>query len=259
MLQSIISISLTAGKILREEFHKEYTGTDWKSDDSPLTQADVKSHEYIRENLFNLFPDIPLMSEEGSVKTFDERKKWQRFFCVDPMDGTREFIKKTGEFTVNIALVENGKPVLGVIYAPIPDVMYYAFNGKAFKQKGGGSIESVQVRSFSPERVALVASKDHAGPMVTALLETLPGAGLKSMGSSLKFCLVAEGEADAYLRDIPTFEWDTAAAQAIVEAAGGQVLTLDGNPLTYNKEDLRNPALITVGAGGKILLNALMA
>jgi len=249
MLQTIIKIAKNAGKAILDEYGKS-SPVDWKSDDSPLTIADSRSHEEIKKGLEQNFPGIPLMSEEGSQNGFDERINWEKFWCVDPMDGTKEFIKKSGQFTVNIALIENGIPILGVIYAPAVDLLYYAERGNgAFKwdMKNNNQPVPIKVRSLYIQSIDIVASKDHAGPGVKKLIDNITVSSLKSMGSSLKFCLVAEGEADIYYRDVPTYEWDTAAAQAIVNEAGGYVCTLDGNPLQYNKQNLLNPSLITFG------------
>ena len=219
-----------------------------KADDSPLTLADRASHELIVRELAERFPDIPTLSEESPPEQAERRHEWERYFLVDPLDGTKEFIKQTGEFTVNIALVDGTEAVLGVIYVPALGVTYYAERGGgAFRQEGEGEPRRIGVRKADPERPVIVASRDHAGPMVKELFERFPQAETRSMGSSLKFCLVAEGKADIYLRDVPTMEWDTAAAQAVVEEAGGQVTLLDGTPLSYNKADLRNPSLVTLG------------
>lgn len=249
MIDIVLDIARGAGEKILEIYNDPaLQHVEQKGDDSPLTLADRASHEYIVRELERHFPDIPVMSEEGVDIPYEERQHWDRFWCVDPMDGTKEFIKRTGQFTVNIALIDKSRPVLGVIFVPAEDIMYWADSGEAFVKRiaeGGGR----RILSRTPElnKLAIVASKDHAGPKVQQLVKHFPGCTLKSMGSSLKFCLVAEGAADLYLRDVPTFEWDTAAAQAIVEAAGGRVVKLDGSPLTYNKEDLRNPALLTVG------------
>jgi 3'(2'), 5'-bisphosphate nucleotidase len=169
---------------------------------------------------------------------------------VDPLDGTKEFLKGSGEFTVNVALIEAGMTVLGCVYAPVLKLTYYAERGLgAFKQVAGEEPLAVRARAQKPDprQLVVVASKDHAGPKVAAMMTRLPGAALTNMGSSLKFCLVAEGKADFYLRDLPTMEWDTAAAQCVVEAAGGGVFDLSGLPLVYGKPDRRNPPLMTVG------------
>lgn len=259
MLDNIRQIAIRAGdEILR--FYGQEHPVDYKADDSPLTLADKGAHQLICAALRELTPDIPVVSEESAVPDYEERRKWERFWIVDPLDGTKEFIKQTGEFTVNIALVAGGIPELGVVYVPAQRLSYLAEKSTgAFKQTNDGDREPIQVRpvpqpatsdqqpATSPDRLTIVASRDHAGPQVKALLEAYPDAETRSMGSSLKFCLVAEGKADLYLRDVPTMEWDTAAAQCIVETAGGAVNVLDGGPLTYNKPDIRNPFLVTLG------------
>ena len=173
---------------------------------------------------------------------------WNRFWLVDPLDGTKEFIKKTGQFTVNIALIENGESTLGVVLAPASGLEYFANRGNgAFKRLDQAEPEKIHVSEIDKEKLRIVASRDHAGPKVAAMLEKLPSAELVSMGSSLKFCLVAEGAADLYPRFVPTMEWDTGAAQCILEEAGGAVCTLDGYRLGYGKEDTRNPSIIAAG------------
>lgn len=248
-LSFIVNIAVDAGLHILDEYAKP-PAADSKADDSPLTLADTRAHHHIADALAELTPDIPLLSEEGMDVPFSTRSSWTRFWCVDPMDGTKEFLKKTGDFTVNIALIENGKPILGVIHAPAKGWVYTAEKGKGAFFHITPDSEGVPIRTRPADKSKLdvVASKDHAGPRVTAMLAKIPGSGLKSMGSSLKFCMVAAGEADVYYRDVPTFEWDTAAAQIIVEEAGGALLTDDGQPLSYNKENLRNPSLLTVGA-----------
>jgi 3'(2'), 5'-bisphosphate nucleotidase len=248
-LSIIIRIAIDAGLHILEEYDK-HPSADSKVDDSPLTLADTRSHHYIADALAELTPDIPLLSEEGMNVPYSTRSTWTRFWCVDPMDGTKEFLKKTGDFTVNIALIENGKPILGVIHAPAKGWVYTAAKGKGafFHETPDSEGVSIRTRPADKFKLDVVASKDHTGPQVTAMLAKIPGAGLKSMGSSLKFCMVAAGEADVYYRDVPTFEWDTAAAQIIVIEAGGAILTETGQPLAYNKSNLRNPSILTVGA-----------
>ena len=170
------------------------------------------------------------------------------FWLVDPLDGTKEFLKKTNEFTVNIALMKERLPVLGVVHAPALNLTYYG--GREFgawRQTGDDQPTPITTRRAGSSQLGVVASKDHAGPLVSTMLTRLTNPQLRSMGSSLKFCLVAEGKADLYLRDLPTMEWDTGAAQCIVEAAGGAVFSLDGEPLRYGKPGLKNPAIMTVG------------
>ncbi|TVP42903.1 MAG: 3'(2'),5'-bisphosphate nucleotidase [Gemmatimonadales bacterium] len=223
-----------------------------KPDDSPLTQADRSSHRLIVDRLQAAFPGLPVLSEESAAGEIVDRRSWDRFWLVDPLDGTREFLRQTGEFTVNIALIEGGKPVLGVVHVPAQDVTYFAREGEgAFRRDGDGEPRRIRVGAASAQRLVVVASRDHAGPEVAAILAAIAASGVEadstSMGSSLKFCLIAEGKADLYPRTVPTMEWDTAAAQCIVEAAGGRVTTLDGVPLRYNKESLRNPSIMTAG------------
>ncbi|WP_420454946.1 3'(2'),5'-bisphosphate nucleotidase CysQ [Rubrivirga sp.] len=229
---------------------------DAKADDSPLTQADTEAHRTITAAL--AASGIPVLSEESPVAEVAGRKAWARFWCVDPLDGTKEFVKgsatppvTSGEFTVNVALVEDGVPTLGVVHVPVHGVTYYAADGQAWKQTKDAAPVRIEARPAPADALTVVASRDHAGPEVAAILARIEGEGRAvasaSMGSSLKFCLVAEGAADFYPRTVPTFEWDTAAAQAIVEAAGGGVSTRADDRLTYNKDDLRNPSVFAWG------------
>jgi 3'(2'), 5'-bisphosphate nucleotidase len=218
-----------------------------KQDSSPLTDADRASHETIVQALPNFLSGIPVVSEE-SAEPATALPANGRFWLVDPLDGTKEFLKGTGEFTVNIALIENARPILGVVHAPAIGLSYFASLGHgSFRQHRGQPATPIFTIPANLQRPRVVASKDHAGPLVEKMLSRLPGAELKSIGSSLKFCLVAAGEADIYLRDVPTMEWDTAAAQCVVEAAGGTLCTLDGQPLRYGKPGLKNGSIITVG------------
>ena len=228
---------------------------DVKADDSPLTQADLAAHRAIVSRLETL-STLPILSEEGDPESQD-RSGWTRFWCVDPLDGTKEFIKGTGQFTVNVALIEDGRPTVGVVHVPVSGVTYAAAGGVATKEANASEpdAEPVEIRvRAATDALSVVASRDHAGPEVAAFIARAEADGRTveraSMGSSLKFCLVAEGAADVYPRTVPTFEWDTAAAQAIVEAAGGGVYTADGAPLGYNKENLRNPGVFAVGDAG---------
>ena len=228
---------------------------DLKADDSPLTQADLAAHRAITARLAQ--SNLPVLSEEGDPEMAD-RRGWRRFWCVDPLDGTKEFVKgskapqaASGEFTVNIALIEDGVPVLGVVHVPVHGVTYWAAGGVAWKQTGASEAARISARPAPDGALTIVASRDHAGPEVAAILDRVEADGRRvesaSMGSSLKFCLVAEGRADFYPRTVPTFEWDTAAAQAVVEAAGGGIGTRASDRLRYNKDDLRNPSVFCWG------------
>lgn len=247
LLSSVQTIARKAGDAILEHYGSPVP-VEYKSDDSPLTHADRASHHLIKEELENLTPEIPVLSEESEENVAEERHSWSTFWLVDPLDGTKEFIKQSGEFTVNIALVEDDSPTLGVIYVPAQNLTFYAIRGEgAFRQVDGEDPRPISTRPADEENLAVVASRDHAGPELETFLSNLSDPDLESMGSSLKFCLVAAGQADVYFRDVPTMEWDTGAAQCIVETAGGMVCDFDGNRLTYNKESLRNPSLITVG------------
>ncbi|WP_258807288.1 3'(2'),5'-bisphosphate nucleotidase CysQ [Pseudidiomarina sp. CB1] len=217
-----------------------------KGDDSPLTQADLAAHEVIKAELTKLsdkvLADLPQLSEESANIDWQERQQWDTYWLIDPLDGTKEFIKRNGEFTVNIALIEKGQPAAGVVYAPATQTMYSAAAGKAYKN--GDVIKARQ--DADPATLKVVGSRSHASPDMQAYLDQLDKPyEMVPMGSSLKLCLVAEGEAHLYPRLGPTSEWDTAAAHAVALAAGAEVLTLNGEPLQYNqKESLLNPYFI---------------
>jgi len=245
LTQEVLDFALEAGRRVLRFYRQERTDTV-KADASPLTAADLASHEYLVAALLPLLPGVPVVSEESDPLAGASIPS--RFWLVDPLDGTKEFIKATDEFTVNIALVDGGSPVLGVVHAPALNRTYYGATGHgSWMVDEGQPAARISCRQWNPDHLAVVASKDHAGPLVKTLLERLPQASLRSMGSSLKFCLVAEGKADIYLRDLPTMEWDTAAAQCVVEAAGGGVYDLSGGRLEYGKAGLKNPAIMTVG------------
>jgi 3'(2'), 5'-bisphosphate nucleotidase len=223
-------------------------GVTTKDDDSPLTAADLAAHHVIVAGLQRLTPEIPVLSEESANVPFAERSQWRRYWLVDPLDGTKEFVQRNGQFTVNIALIENHEPVLGVVRAPVTGLGYSAVLGYgAFREEPGQPPQSIAVRRMEPHApVRVVGSRSHGGPGLHAFVAKLGAYELVTTGSSLKFCQVAEGAADVYPRLSPTSEWDTAAAQAIVEAAGGRVVSAEtGEPLRYNtRESLLNPHFI---------------
>jgi 3'(2'), 5'-bisphosphate nucleotidase len=264
MIQSIVNVVARAADEVLIEYHKTVPSEiDWKSDHSPLTQADRRSHAVLFEGLLREYPQIPILSEEGGRIPHSERRDWDLFWCLDPVDGTKEFIRKTGQFTINVALIKKGVPVFGVVCAPAMNLWYFAESeGGAWRMRGSSElsraerIESIQTQVTDSEP-RIVASKDHCGPRVKKLLDAYPHATVKSIGSSLKFCMVADGSADVYYRDMPTCEWDTAAAQVIVECAGGNVYTEQGQRLIYNKKNFVNPGLITCGKLGHSWVEAI--
>lgn len=246
-LQPVFDIARRAGAAILDVYAGHFQVTD-KADQSPLTIADLRSHELITEGLRQLDPTIPVLSEEASSIAFEVRSTWNRYWLVDPLDGTREFVSRNGEFTVNIALIENHEAVAGIVYVPVTDTLYFGTRASgASRIVKNGAVERISVRSaHSPLRV--VGSRSHRDAEFASLLPRLEPCELVSVGSSIKFCLVAEGKADFYPRFGPTSEWDTAAAQAVLEAAGGAVVTFDGAPLRYNsKASLLNPSFIALG------------
>lgn len=251
MIDQLLTIAEAAGKEIMTVYERnDFSGiVDFKADNSPLTLADTKSHQVIEAGLQEHFPQIPILSEEGKEIPYQTRKNWNTFWLVDPLDGTKEFIKRNGDFTVNIALIEENVPVLGVIYAPTHDLMYVGVKGEgAFKQVGVQieTREKMRVNEKKEDLIAVV-SRSHATAQDEQILETYKIAQKVSVGSSLKFCLVAEGKADLYFRSGPTMEWDTGAGQAILEAAGGQMHKIDGQPFTYNKNSLLNSGFLCTG------------
>ena len=264
-LLTCIKSALAAGRAILEVYDETDMEVEMKADNSPLTRADRRSHEIIMAAIGNL--GIPVLSEEGREIPFDVRRQWTRMWIVDPLDGTKEFIKRNGEFTVNIALAEEGIPTMGVIYVPVADSLYFADHEQgAFKIDAVSSEEKPLVRTGSLDELmdraqrlpaprdagrpfTIMGSRSHATPELDAYVEAMQNkyGSVKfiSAGSSLKICRVAEGLADVYPRLGPTMEWDTAAGQAIATASGAQVVRHDnGRPLAYNKENLLNPWFI---------------
>lgn len=242
MIERVKGIAKEAGKKILE-FYETEVEVMTKDDDSPLTKADLAAHHIIVNALKELSEDIPIISEESGIPEYSKRKNWNRFWLVDPLDGTKEFIKKNGEFTVNIALIENSKPVLGVVYVPATDTLYFAEKTMgSYKQIGSEKPTKLETSVFTiPGKARIVVSRSHGDDATKRKLETLGIDVLEEVpsGSSIKFCLVAEGKADLYPRLGPTMEWDTAAADSVYRYS-----TENGekfSPLTYNKEDFKNP------------------
>src|SRR6185437_11969294 len=252
LLWQIGTLARRAGEAILEVYALDFD-VELKDDRSPLTAADLAAQKVIAEGLAHMEPVLPLVSEEAKQASWEQRKSWARHWLVDPLDGTREFVKRNGEFTVNIALIEDHRPVLGVVLAPVTGDLYVAARGIGawWQAEEGGDWERIGTRALA--RPATVAgSRSHGGAQEDAL-RRLVGEDhvLQPLGSSLKFCLLARGGADVYLRRGPTSEWDTAAAQCVLEEAGGAVLDLHGRPLRYDRgESLLNPEFIAVGDAG---------
>lgn len=257
-VKTLLDISLRAGRTILDLYQQADVDVERKDDDSPLTKADKDSHRLIMEGLNEFYPDTPVLSEEGRNIPYTERESWPAFFLVDPLDGTKEFIKKNGEFTVNIAFIEGHYPTIGLIYAPVLDTLYFAKEDSgAFKLENASEhvVESEEALiskstslplQSSTEATHVVASRSHMSDETQHFIEKLQAehaqVDVVSAGSSLKFCLVAEGRADYYPRYAPTMEWDTAAGQCLIEGAGGgKVLRYeDEERFYYNRENLVN-------------------
>ena len=247
LLADVCAIAEKAGAAIMEIYARDFD-VALKDDDSPLTAADLAAHTAIAEGLARLEPRFPLLSEESNDGAFAARRSWPMYWLVDPLDGTKEFVKRNGEFTVNIALIDGHEPLLGAVYAPVLDRVYSGIKGiGAWLRTNGGPTRSIAVTRPAQDPVRVVGSRSHASPQLADYLEKIGPHELKSMGSSLKICLVAEGEADVYPRLGPTSEWDTAAAHAVLLGAGGQMIDTHGEPLRYNKADLLNPHFIAFG------------
>ncbi len=242
MLEDIKKIARDAGTAIMEIYNSDDFDVQKKGDDSPLTKADLAAHNVICDGLKVLDTQYPILSEESADISWEQRKHWHRYWLVDPLDGTKEFIKRNGEFTVNIALIENGEPILGVVYAPVLDAMYTGERDNGAWLNG----DAISVENEAPDTLRIVGSRSHASQETTDWLEQLDRPyEMVPMGSSLKICLVAEGKADIYPRLGPTCEWDTGAAHAVLSAAGGSITTVEGEPLLYNrKEKYLNPYFI---------------
>lgn len=249
LLTPALEIAIDAGRRILEIYESGFH-VEQKLDQTPLTEADMAAHRIIDRGLSTLTPDLPVLTEESTSIPYAERSRWQRYWLVDPLDGTREFIRRSGEFTVNIALIDNQEPVLGIIYAPVLGVYYYACRGQgAYKREATSKPQRIQVRRWHGGKVTVVCSSaTHRGKYLQKLLERLGEYEVVTLGSALKSCLVAEGKADLYARLGPTSEWDTAAAQCIVEEAGGLITDTRLRPLRYNtKESLLNPHFLVFG------------
>jgi 3'(2'), 5'-bisphosphate nucleotidase len=248
LLSDVVTLARRAGDAILSVYGQQFEVTN-KTDQSPLTQADTQSHEIIVQGLHALTPDVPVLSEEASDIPYDARRHWRRYWLVDPLDGTKEFVSRNGEFTVNIALIDGHDPVFGVVHVPVSDTTYTGARGAgATRQVGREAAVTIRTTVPAPTPLRIVGSRSHRDAVLDRYLPRLEPYQLVAVGSSIKFCLVAEGSADFYPRFGPTSEWDTAAAQAVVEAAGGRVIQTDGRTLRYNvKAELLNPHFLVSG------------
>lgn len=248
--KNIIKIAKQAGKEILELYQKDGDiKFELKADDSPLTEADLVAHDIINSGLNDLTSKIPVLSEEGENIPYQQRRNWERYWLIDPLDGTNEFIDHTGNFTVNIALIEDHQPILGVSYAPAKQTCYFAYqNSPAFKEDANGKINILHTRSIPDDQIKVIVSKKSGIDKLQVFLSELDNHELIYYGGSLKLCLVAEGRVDIYPRLGLNCEWDTAAGQCIVEQAGGLVVDLDFKSLRYNtKDSLYNPYFLVLG------------
>jgi 3'(2'), 5'-bisphosphate nucleotidase len=253
LIEPVVALSKQAGDAILSVYNRDDFGERIKEDKSPLTEADLASHRILEAGLSQLTPNIPVLSEESKMLPFEQRRQWKTYWLVDPLDGTKEFIARNGEFTTNVALIHEHRPILGVIYVPVKDTYYFAakYFG-AFKQVGQSAKAKISVRKVpeinGEKHFTIVASRRHGLDKVEKLCEQMKNYDLASKGSSLKMCMVAEGEADFYPRLAPTSEWDTAAAQIIVEEAGGKLVKTNFEVMEYNtKDDLLNPHFLVLG------------
>lgn len=248
LLDPVIQIAYQAGKAIMQIYDAGFS-IEEKSDHTPVTEADTAANRVIEAGLKELTPHLPILTEETKPRSFSERQTWPRYWLIDPLDGTREFIKRNGEFTVNIALIDGDRSVMGVVYAPVMGVLYYAAKGQgAFKQTSTNKPVAIHVREKCPEKIVIACGQSEPSEEFNQFVARLKDYEVINVGSALKSCLVAEGKADLYARLGPTSEWDTAAAQCIVEEAGGAITDITMQRLCYNtKDSLLNPHFFVAG------------
>ena len=246
-LNKLIEISINAGRAIMDIYKTDFN-FEKKSDQSPLTAADLCSHEIISDSLSKLSPKIPILSEESLDIPMSERSSWDEYWLIDPLDGTKEFINRNGEFTTNIALIKKNRPIFGIIHAPCLNQTYWGGESIGSYYLEGDLNSDIQKINTSPksnQEIKIVCSRSHPSDDLKYILRMIGDHKKLSIGSSLKFCIIAKGEADCYLRLGPTSEWDTAAGEAIIRSSGGTVKAIDGSNLKYNKSDsILNPSFI---------------
>ena len=258
LIISTVQIAKEAGEAITEIYNSDFD-YQLKKDLSPITAADNLSHNIITEKLKTLTPEIPILSEENCDIPYKIRANWTKYWLVDPLDGTKEFIKRNGEFTVNIALIENNTPIFGVIHLPVTNETYWGSQvSGSFYSTEKNDAERINVANNHQNPIRLVASRSHPSEMLNSLLKKIVDYEIIEVGSSIKFCHIASGQADCYPRFGPTSEWDTAAGEAIVRYAGGHVVTARGDSMNYNaKEDYLNPNFIV--SNGKIISERILS
>lgn len=248
VVQELLPAVRKAGRAVMAVYNKSEVAVRRKQDASPVTEADEKSEAILTAALTTIDSSVPVVAEEHASVHGLPQKTAREYFLIDPLDGTKEFLGNLHSFTINVALVQKGVPVLGVVYAPAMHVLYYSWGpGQAYRRRRSGKTETIAVRKANPKRLVIVASRSHRNPATESFLKRYPSAQHVSVGSSLKFCLVAEGQADLYPRLGPTMEWDTAAGHAILLAAGGTVRRGDGTPFVYGAADYRNGHFLASG------------
>jgi len=253
LIDPIIDIAQDAGELILQVYREEFD-VEMKGDGTPLTIADQRSHNLICQRLAALTPDIPILSEESGKISYEERRNWNIYWLVDPLDGTKEFVKKSGEFTVNIALLIENIPVIGVVHTPVKERTHWGiYGGGAWKQVGTEAAQVISAKPYSGGKATVVASKSHGQEKLEQFLNNLEreegSYDVENMGSALKICLVAEGLGDIYPRLGLTSEWDTASADIVIREAGGKIIQPNGDDVIYNKENLLNPYFLAIGKG----------
>lgn len=242
--EAILGLVQDASQSIIEIYNSACFGIEAKKDNSPVTLADKASHAILASGLNKLYPDIPVLSEEAKITPYAIRKEWECFWLIDPLDGTKEFILKNGEFTINLALIQKNKPVFGVVAAPAKKVVYFAGKEYGPYKKEKGSLLKIKAKKRAGKKLLVARTRSHKNKKEDVFISRLRPCEAIYAGSALKFCLVAEGRADIYLRGGPTMEWDTAAGQCIAAEAGAETFDLGGNPFLYNKKSLLNPGLV---------------
>lgn len=243
-LDKLLAMVSKAGEAVMEVYESGDFNVEYKADTSPLTQADKASHQIIYDGLVSLTPSLPVLSEESKLVSYQVRKKWTRYWCVDPLDGTKEFVKRNGEFAINLSLIEENKPILGIIYAPVTKIFYYGMDHYGSWKKTISETPVLLENRDVPDKLVALGSRSHANSEEQKMLEQYHVHDFISIGSSLKFCMLAEGKAHIYYRMGPTMEWDTAAGHAIINNAQCELFQVNGGVFEYNKPNLINPGFI---------------